>query len=195
MAIPHSHSDARAITTMALVAALLCAAAWIMIPVGAVPVTLQVFIVLLAGLVLTPKRAALAVIVYLVLGTAGVPVFAGAQGGLGILLGPTGGYLVGFAVAAPVVASVRRGIASRHGASIGDAAGVVCGVIIIYVFGWAQLAASTGMGLAPAFVAGVAPFVALDAAKGVAAVGVAAALRRAGVVVADGPGSCQSPRL
>ncbi|MDZ4063077.1 MAG: biotin transporter BioY, partial [Coriobacteriia bacterium] len=102
-----SGSRTHTIAVAALLAALLAASAWITIPIGAVPVTLQVFVVLLAGLVLSPGSAAAAVGVYLLLGTAGVPVFSGGTGGFGVLLGPTGGYLVGFFFAAPLISVVR----------------------------------------------------------------------------------------
>lgn len=178
-----SQSRTRTIAMSALLAALLAASAWITIPIGAVPVTLQVFMVLLAGLVLTPGAAAAAVGAYLLLGMIGVPVFSGGTGGPGVLLGPTGGYLIGFLFAAPSISVVRhrlgRMAATRKAA---DTLAMAVGVVVIYAVGWVQLAAVTSMGWIPALVAGVAPFVLLDVAKGVVALGIAAALRRAGVV-------------
>lgn len=175
-------SVTRDLTTGALFAALLAASAWISIPIGAVPLTLQVFIVLLVGLVLPPARAFAAVGVYLLLGAIGVPVFSGGQGGLGVLAGPTGGYLVGFLLAAPIVALLRHAAPVRFPCWLADAVGVAVGLVAIYTLGWSQLALVTGMTPAEAFAAGVLPFVALDVAKGVVAVAVAASLRRAGAV-------------
>ncbi|MDP2181765.1 MAG: biotin transporter BioY [Actinomycetota bacterium] len=182
---PAAGTRTRTIAMAALLAALLAASAWITLPIGAVPVTLQVFVVLLAGLVLSPGTAAASVGVYLLLGMAGLPVFSGGTGGLGALLGPTGGYLVGFFFAAAVVSSVRLRL-GRFGAAqpLADGLAMALGIAVIYAAGWAQLTLVTGMGWGPAFVAGVAPFVLLDAAKGVVAVGVASALRRAGVAAA-----------
>lgn len=179
---PQQVNRTREAVTSALLAALLAASAWISIPVGAVPVTLQVFIVLLAGLLLGPRSAFAAVGVYLLLGAAGIPVFAGGLGGLGVLAGPTGGYLVGFLVAAPVIALVRqiRSFGSRG--VVGDVVALVLGVAIVYVLGWTQLALVTGMGAGAAFLAGVVPFIGLDALKAVAALAVARALARAGLV-------------
>lgn len=174
--------NTRQLTIGALLAALLAASAWITIPVGAVPITFQVFVVLLAGLVLSPVRAVVAVGIYVLLGAAGIPVFSGAQGGVGILVGPTGGYLIGFLIATFLVAVVRALLVDRAPAVIADGSAVAVGVLVIYLLGWLQLAFVTGMGLRAALVAGVAPFVLIDAAKGAAAVAVAAALRRAGVV-------------
>ncbi|MDP2233105.1 MAG: biotin transporter BioY [Actinomycetota bacterium] len=171
----------RTAVTAALLAALLAASAWISIPIGAVPITLQVFIVLLAGLLLSPRGALAAVAVYLLLGAIGLPVFAGGLGGVGVLAGPTGGYLWGFALGATAVALARGPLSAAVGRSAGEAVALVGGVAVIYGVGWAQLAATTGMGLAPAFLAGVVPFVPLDLVKAVVALGVAGALRRAGV--------------
>lgn len=172
-------SRTRELVTAALLAALLAASAWIAVPLGGgVPLTLQTFIVVLAGLALTPRGAAWALTTYLLLGLSGIPVFAGARGGLGVLLGPTGGYLWGFLAAAVLIAALRGLWASR----VGEAAAVALGVIAIYALGWAQLAVVTGMTPAAAFVAGVVPFIAIDAAKAAVALGVAAALRRAGAI-------------
>lgn len=165
----------------ALLAALLAASAWISIPVGAVPVTLQVFIVLLAGLLLTPRGAFAAVGVYLLLGAAGLPVFAGGLGGTGVLAGPTGGYLWGFALGATAVAAMRN-LGSMHiPRTMARIVALAAGVALIYLAGWLQLAAVTGMGMWPAFAAGVAPFLLIDVAKAAVALGVARALTRAGV--------------
>lgn len=174
--------NTRQLTLGALLAALLAASAWITIPAGAVPITLQVFVVLLAGLVLSPVRAVVAVGIYVLLGAAGIPVFSGAQGGVGILVGPTGGYLIGFLIAAFLVSVVRALLVDRAPAVVTDGAAVAVGILVIYLLGWLQLAFVTGMGLWAALIAGVAPFVLIDVAKGAAAVAVAAALRRAGVV-------------
>ncbi|MFI3312885.1 MAG: biotin transporter BioY [Eubacteriales bacterium] len=76
-------------------AVLIAACSWISIPAN-VPFTMQTFAVLLSILLLGGKRATLAVVVYLLLGAVGAPVFAGFSGGLGALLGSTGGYLFGF---------------------------------------------------------------------------------------------------
>jgi biotin transport system substrate-specific component len=77
--------------------------AYIMIPLPPVPITLQTLFVVLAGALLGGRLGALSQVVYLLLGIIGLPVFHGGKGGLGILLGPTGGYLVGFIAAAYVV--------------------------------------------------------------------------------------------
>jgi biotin transport system substrate-specific component len=173
-------SRTRYLVVSALLAALLAASAWISIPVGAVPVTLQVCIVILCGLLLPASWAAVPVIVYAVLGAIGVPVFSGGQGGLGVLVGPTGGYVLGFVLAAPVVAVVRGALKTRVVDVAADFVAALAGVLCIYALGWPQLAWVTGTSLQAAFIAGVLPFIAVDLFKAAAAVIVARALRRAG---------------
>ena len=80
----------------ALFAALLAVCAWLVIPAGDVPFTLQTFGVFAALGLLGGKRGTIAIAVYLLLGAVGAPVFAGFKGGIGALLGVTGGYLVSY---------------------------------------------------------------------------------------------------
>lgn len=171
----------RELVLAALLAALLAASVLVTIPLGAVPLTLQVFVVVLAALLLGPTWAASAVGVYLLMGAAGIPVFSGRQGGLGVIFGPTGGYLAGFLVGATIGSLLRSRLAARSVVAA-DMAGAIACVASIYLIGWFQLAVVTGMGWGPAFVAGVVPFVLIDVAKAAVAIGVARALRRAGVV-------------
>ncbi len=81
-------------------AALIGVFSLIVIPIGPVPITLQVLFIAYAGLVLGPKRAMLAVLIYLLAGSAGLPIFAGGKAGLGVLFGPSGGFLFGFLILA-----------------------------------------------------------------------------------------------
>lgn len=83
----------RATVQSAIFAALLCIFSPIAIPVGAIPVTLSIFIVLLTGLILDWKQAGAAVLSYMLIGAFGLPVFSGGQAGIGVFLGVTGGYL------------------------------------------------------------------------------------------------------
>src|SRR5215211_6026822 len=89
-------------TRAALMAAVTAVAAQIAIPIFPVPFTLQVFAVVLSGFLLGPRYGALAQVIYLLVGAIGVPVFAQFKGGLGVVLGPTGGYLVSYPIAAAV---------------------------------------------------------------------------------------------
>ncbi len=88
--------NVRKMARCALFAALLTLCAWLCLPIGDVTFTLQTFGVFLALGLLGGKWGTLCVLVYLLLGAAGAPVFSGFRGGIGALLGVTGGYLVGF---------------------------------------------------------------------------------------------------
>lgn len=90
----------RRLTRIALFAALLAAGSWLSLPIGPVPVTLQTLFLLLAGLCLGSRDAALAALLFLAAGALGLPVFSGGKGGPAVFLGPTGGFLGAFPLAA-----------------------------------------------------------------------------------------------
>jgi biotin transport system substrate-specific component len=167
-------------TTSALLASLLAVAAWVTIPLQPVPVTLQVFIVVLAALLLSPLWALAATGVYVLLGAVGAPVFSGGQGGLGVLAGPTGGYILGFVLAASL-GSLVRVVLERSGARqvLADAAAAGIVLLMIYLTGTAQLALVAHLTPAQAVAAGALPFIAIDVIKAAIAVAVAQAIRRA----------------
>jgi biotin transport system substrate-specific component len=179
-------------TAAALLAALLAVTAILVIPIGVVPITLQVFVVVLIALLLRPVWALAATGVYLLLGAVGVPVYAGATGGIGHLLGPTGGYLFGFALGACIGSFVRIILEERGLPQLAaDSIAALVTVLVIYVLGVTQLFAVSqlgstgGLSIGKAFLVGAVPFLVPDLIKGAVAVGVAEVLRRAGVV----PGS------
>lgn len=88
--------------TVSLSAALICICSWIQVP-SAVPFTLQTFAVFLIAATLGAKKGVAATLVYLLLGAVGLPVFSGFQGGVGTLIGATGGYIFGFIFSAFIV--------------------------------------------------------------------------------------------
>lgn len=130
------------------------------VPGTPVPFTFQVVAVLLAGYLLGPRWGAASQAAYLAAGAAGLPAFA-AGGGLGYLLGPTGGYLLAYPAAAAVVGLA----ASRSRRLSVHALGVAAGIAVIHAGGASWLAVVAGHEAALA--AGVAPFLAVDAVKGV----------------------------
>lgn len=151
-------------------AALLTAAAsQLRIPLGfsPVPITGGTFAVLLTAAALGPARGAAGQAMYLLLGTVGFPVFAGGKSGVEYLVGASGGYLVGFVVAAALVgACARRGWDRKL---LGMAATFALGSLVIYAFGVPWLAMVGGYGPGEALLRGVAPFLLGDALKAVAA--------------------------
>jgi len=112
-------------------------AAQIAIPIGPVPITMQTFAVTLTGALLGPRLGAAALIAYLIEGASGLPFFAGGLGGLGVLLGPTGGYLVSFPAAAYIT-----GAFSEHGWDrrfLTAVAAMAIGSLVILLAGWSWL--------------------------------------------------------
>lgn len=166
--------------TAALITALLSVSAYLVIPLSPVPVTLQLFIVVLASLLLSPAWAAAAVGAYLALGAAGIPVFSSAQAGMGVIAGPTGGYLIGFLVGAALGAAIRQGIRTLGGARVvADVIAAAVVVVAVYSIGTIQLAAVAHLSAGEAIAAGALPFLVPDAIKSFVAVAVAQAVRRA----------------
>lgn len=174
-------SRARTVALGGLLIALLAIGATITIPLGPVPFTLQTAVVVLIALLLSPREAALVMGGYLLVGAAGAPVFSANQGGFGVLLGPTGGFLWGFLIGATLGSWVRIAL-TRSGASASRrlAADVIAAVIVLlvcYFFGVIQLKAVLDLTFLQALLAGVVPFVWLDAAKAAGAIAIAAVVR------------------
>ena len=144
-------------------AAALALASQVAVPVpgSPVPITLQPFVVVLAGLTLGPAAGAASMLLYLLAGAAGLPVFApmGAPG-IARLLGPTGGYLLAWPVAAWVAGRLGHGAAAYSRRALA----ATLGIAVIYLGGVLQLTALTGS-LTTAAVWGLAPFVVLDVVK------------------------------
>jgi len=157
-----------------LFAALVAVGAFISIPVGPVPIVLQNFFVLLAALLLGPRWGLAAVSVYLLAGICGLPVFAGGTAGIGRILGPTGGYLLGYLPAVFITAYISRKGGSRTWA---DIVAMICGSLLVYGCGVPWLKVVTGMSFSKALVVGMVPFLLGDALKIAAAIPVVKALR------------------
>jgi len=128
-----------------------------------VPLTLQTFVVLLAGAFLGPVYGGLGVGLYLAYGLLGVPLFAGNTAGIAYLAGPTGGYLLGFLAAAVCVGALRR--AAPRPAFWRNYLIMLAGIGVIYACGGLWLSLGYGWGLKQVMVLGVWPFVGLDVVK------------------------------
>ena len=165
----------RYLTSAALLAALTAVLSQLAIPLpGLVPVSLATFAVLLSGALLGPKW-----------GTVGAPVFAGMRGGPGVLAGPTGGYLIGYAVAAFLVGLLLTLRPARWMLPLS----MLAGALAYYALGTAWYMLSTGNGLMGALSACVLPFLPGDALKIAAASLVAA---RIGILRLSRAGSSAS---
>ena len=161
--------------------ALLAVSAWITVPLGPVPFTMQTFVLALLPQIMRTRDALFTVVVYLLLGAVGVPMFSGFQGGLGVLLGPTGGYLLGFAAGMPVAGAVMHADVLPRRAR-GVAAGVAL-LAVSYALGTFQLMNVYAIDAPSALAVAVMPFIVPDVVKVMASVGVAERVCRAlGVV-------------
>ena len=149
----------------ALFAALTAVLAQIQLPIGPVPFNLAVFGAFLAGMLLAPAWAAASMGVYMLLGAVGIPVFAGFMGGPAVLLGKTGGYVIGYIfIALATALAVKRSVKLPV---IGAA--MLAGLLICYGFGTAWFMAVTGADLVSALGWCVLPFIVPDVCKGVLA--------------------------
>ena len=173
-------SRSRSVAFTALSIAIIAVSAWITVPIGPVPFTLQMFAVTFAILVLAPKQAIGAIAGYLALGAIGVPVFSGMRGGIGVLMGPTGGflwgYLIGVSLAVAVLALFRRRGVDNF------AVGMLCGLLftaVAYACGWLQYMFVANVGPFESFLVCVAPFIVVDIIKVAAATAAARTVIRA----------------
>ena len=148
---------------------LVALSAQIVIPVGPVPITAQTFAVLLTGALLGSRLGAMAIIVYLMEGAAGLPFFYGGSSGLLHLLGPTGGYLIAFPAAAFITgAFAEHGWDKRFPTAV---AAMAIGSLVIMLSGWAWFSLVTNTPLSVAFQITVLKFIPGDIIKIVLAAG------------------------
>lgn len=125
--------NTKQIILVGLFAALTAVGAFIQIPLGTVPITLQFLFTALSGVMLGGKLGAMSQLIYVVIGLFGIPVFAGGNGGLGVIFKPSFGYLVGFIIGAYVIGKIAEG-----GKRVGFARlfiASIAGIIVIYAVG------------------------------------------------------------
>ena len=118
---------------ISLTVALMAICSWISVPLT-IPVTLQTFAVFTAAGLLGMKRGTLTVLIYILLGAIGVPVFAGFTGGVGILFGLTGGYIIGFVFSALVVGFITKHFGKKMPVLV---LAMIAGLLVCYIFGTA----------------------------------------------------------
>lgn len=165
------------VTKAVLLAALTAVLAQVSIPVPgiAVPFSLQPFGVFLAGLLLGPIWGGFALLLYLVVGLAGAPVFSNGGAGIGYILGPTGGFLIGFLLAAVLIGAIaHRQTEPRDPSTVSIAAQAMAlgvGLVAIYAVGipWYAWAADVPIGNAAAT---LAPFIPPDVIKAALTIGI-----------------------
>lgn len=148
-------------TITALFAAIICVLAPWSFSAGAVPITLASFAVYLAAVVLGWKRGTIAVLIYVLLGAVGLPVFSGAAGGLGKIVGATGGYIIGY-IPLALIAGL---FADKYEKTWANVAGMLLGSLVLYALGTAWFCVSLGKDLGYAMGVCVLPFLPGDAIK------------------------------
>ena len=164
-----------AMAQIAVCAALMCVSAYIAIPLPiGVPFTLQVMMVMLIALVLKPLYALLAMLLYTLLGCVGLPVFSGGKSGIGAILSPTGGFIIGFVLAALCV-SLLKGRSLPRFLLVTVCVGIPC----IYLPGIAVYMLYVQTDLWTATVTLTSVFILIDLAKCVIASLIAVPLRKA----------------
>ncbi len=149
------------LTLTALFAVIICVCSWLSIP-SAVPFTLQTFAVFLTLLVLGGKRGTIAIILYILLGAVGLPVFHSFTGGIGILIGPSGGYITGFLLLSLTYWLITKKAGEKLWIK---ALALLTGLILSYIAGCAQFALVSDVSVKTAVLTCVLPFILPDILK------------------------------
>ena len=149
----------------ALFAALMALCAWLAVPVGGTVFTMQTFGIFLALGLLGGKWGTVSVLVYLLLGAVGLPVFTGFQGGFGVLMGATGGYLTGF-----LFSGLVYWLVTALGGNKARPAAMILGLLTCYAFGslwfrFGYLEGGSFLGIGAVLLKCVVPYLLPDAAK------------------------------
>ncbi len=167
-AIQKTKTNTRQMALIGLMTAVTCILGPISIPLpfSPVPITLTNFAIFLSVYILGVKGGLISLLIYLALGTAGLPVFSSFSGGLAKLAGPTGGYLIGFIFLALIHGIFMKRFESNKTAA---AAGMILGMAVCYAFGTAWLSRQMSLSFAAALGIGVLPYLAGDAVKIIAA--------------------------
>ncbi|MDR2714678.1 MAG: biotin transporter BioY [Coriobacteriales bacterium] len=181
-------SRTRSLVLCGLSIALLSVGAFVTVPIpfGLMPFTLQTLAFFIILLILTPSEAVIAVVGYLVLGALGFPIFSGMMGGVGKLLGPTGGFLFGYVLAALAVGGIRVFMErqkimpqSLKYRLVFDVSIILAACLIFFGLGTVWYSFNMGVSMGAAAVACVLPFVITEPLKIIAAVACATPIRSA----------------
>ena len=149
-------------TITALMTALICVLGPFSLPIGPVPIALTNFVIFITLYVIGMKRGLIAVALYLLIGLIGLPVFSGFGAGIGKLVGPTGGYLIGYLPMALMAGAAIDIFWKNRPISI---AAMTLSTVVLYIIGTAWLAHTQGITFMAALMVGVVPFAAEDFLK------------------------------
>ena len=177
MNIKKKKSDIQNLTEISLCVALLCVTSYLVVPLPFTPIVLSLhtIVVNLIGLILQPKKAGLTILLYLLMGSIGLPVFSAGTGGVGKLLSPTGGFYFGFLFAVVAVSFCRGKKPSffRHCVTT-----ILVGIPIQHFFAILFMYLHNGGNVKSAFLSVSLPFLVGDIVKCVMASSIATALNR-----------------
>ena len=178
VAVDNQKIRTKQMVLIALMTAVTCVLGPLSIPLpfSPVPISLTNFAIFLAIFILGMKNGTISFIIYLLLGAVGVPVFSSFRGGLQVLAGPTGGYLIGF-----IFLALIMGFALDHFERklVPTIIGMIIGMAICYIFGTAWLAGQLGMSFVAALGIGVIPYLPGDTAKIIIAIIAGPQIRKA----------------
>ena len=172
------HMSTAQMTVTALMTAITCILApmALPIPISPVPISLTNLVIFFMAYILGMKLSVASYVLYLLLGTVGLPVFSGFSGGVGKLLGPTGGYLIGFIFLAAIAGFFVEKFPAKIYMHV---VGMIIGMAICYIFGTAWLAGQLGMSFVAALGVGVIPYLPGDTAKIIIAIIAGPQIRKA----------------
>lgn len=157
----NTHKTLLSMVFIAMFSAIICVCSLIHIDIGQVPITLQTFAVCVAAAMLGWKRGTLSVVIYILLGIVGLPVFSG-QGGFGVIAGPTGGYIIGFLFTALITGFAADKFERKLLPLI---VSMIFGILVCYLFGTLWFMFVTKTDFAAALGLCVIPFLIPDAVK------------------------------
>ncbi|MBN2899917.1 MAG: biotin transporter BioY [Clostridia bacterium] len=144
------------------------------IPISPVPISGQTLVIMIIGLLLTPKQAFYSVATWILVGVAGAPVFSGGRAGISVLASPSGGYIIGF-LAGAVAISMLKGRSISMGKMYFSA--IIGGILVVYACGVPVMAYLLNMDMMTALKAGAVPFLIGDLIKVLISVNLAYTLR------------------
>ena len=165
----------KSLTVTAMMTAFLCVLAPFYIPIGDVPITAATLVINIAAVLLGAKRSVICVMLYILIGIVGIPVFSGWKSGIAVVAGPTGGYLIGYlfiALCTGLLLKLGRGKIPML------ILGMLVGTIICYTLGTMWLALQLSLSFKAALWAGVIPFLFGDVIKIIATVVIAYPMRK-----------------
>ena len=174
---PYTTSKIKYMSLTGLMSAIICIMApfSIILPISPVPISLGTLAIYFAIIVLGRKQGFLSILLYILLGLVGLPVFTGFTGGVGKLLGPTGGYIIGYLFMALICGFFTD---KWYGRFFPTFIGMLLGTAVCYGFGTLWLAYQSNLSISAAFAAAVLPFLPTDLLKILIAVFLGRQVRR-----------------